>query len=151
MGTVRVAMAFPGTVHQAEMRWYDTARWPEWVDGLERIVRVEGDWPRAGARVIWESTPAGRGRVTETVVGYEALAGQQLEVDDDSIRARQSVGFSPLDDDVEVELSLEYAIKQRSIFTAVIDALFIRRAMAASLRATLTRFGAELASDRQLA
>ena len=46
----------------------------------------------------------------------------------------------------EVALSLEYEIKHRSIFTPLIDLLFIRRAMTTSLSTTLARFGAELAS-----
>ena len=65
--------------------WYDTRRWPAWVDGLDRVVDVAGDWPQAGASVTWESGPAGRGRVIERVVSHEALAGQTLEVQDDSI------------------------------------------------------------------
>jgi hypothetical protein len=149
MRVVRVAQAFPGSVHEAETLWYDTRRWQLWIDGLERIVQVDGDWPRIGATVIWESTPAGRGRVCERVVGYKQLAGQQLEVGDDSINGRQSVAFSPVDDEVEVELRLEYEIKKRSIFTALVDALFIRRAMATSMGATLARFGVELAAARE--
>jgi hypothetical protein len=55
------------------------------------------------------------------------------------------VAFTPVDEHVEVKLSLEYEIKQSSFFTPLIDLLFIRRAMAASLRATLARFAAESA------
>jgi hypothetical protein len=145
MRTVSVVLPFPGTVHEAETCWYDTRRWPAWVDGLDRIVDVAGNWPRAGASVTWESGPAGRGRVVERVVSHEPLAGQTLDVQDDSIKGRQSVAFTPVDEEVEVALSLEYEIKNRSIFTPLIDMLFIRRAMATSLRTTLARFGAELA------
>ena len=146
MRTVSVAQPFPGTVHEAETCWYDTRRWPAWVDGLDRIVDVAGNWPRAGASVTWESGPAGRGRVVERVVSHEALAGQTLDVQDDSIQGRQSVAFTPAGEEVEVALSLEYEIKNRSIFTPLIDVLFIRRVMTTSLRTTLARFGAELAS-----
>ena len=55
--------------------WYDTGRWVAWVDGLDAVVSVDGDWPRVGATVSWQSGPAGRGRVTERVVGYEPLGG----------------------------------------------------------------------------
>lgn len=144
MRTVLVAQQFPGSVDQAQARWYDTSRWPAWVDGLSRVIRVDGEWPQVGASVTWESAPAGRGRVIERVVGYEHLVGQTVEVDDDSITGRQSVHFRPAQDGVEVDLSLEYALKRRSILTPVIDALFIRRAMASSLRMTLVRFGGQL-------
>lgn len=146
MRTVSVARRLPGTVHEAETCWYDTRRWPAWVDGLDRVVEVTGDWPHAGAGVRWESGPAGRGRVLERVISQEPLAGQTLDVQDDSIHGRQSVAFMPADEDVEVALSLEYEIKNRSVFTPLVDLLFIRRAMARSLSTTLARFGAELAS-----
>jgi hypothetical protein len=151
MRTVRVAMSFPATVHEAESCWYDAARWPDWVDGLDRIVALSADWPRVGAGVDWESGPAGRGSVHERVIAHEPLVGQQLEVRDDSIQGRQSVAFTPVDGGVEVALTLEYRITRRSVFMPVIDFLFVGRAMAASMGTTLARFGAELASRREAA
>jgi hypothetical protein len=145
MGRVSAEAAFAASVPEAEARWYDTPRWPEWVDGCRRVTRVEGEWPRAGATVSWVSNPAGRGRVVELVVGYETGVGQTLEVQDDSIRARQRVAFHRLDGGVRVELALDYELKSRSILTPVLDPLFIRRAMTASLHSTLARFGAVLA------
>ena len=68
MATVRVAQSFDASVHEAETGWYDTSRWPSWVEGLEQVVAVDGDWPAVGSRVRWRSGPAGRGSVTETVV-----------------------------------------------------------------------------------
>jgi hypothetical protein len=140
---VTVTRRVSGSVHEVESRWYDTARWTGWVDGFDHIVTISGEWPRSGASVTWQSGPAGRGRVTERVSTYEPLQGQELEVEDDAIRGRQRISFNPSDDVVEVELSLEYEIKQGSFFTPLIDLLFIRRAMASSLQATLSRFGAE--------
>jgi len=148
MARVVVALSFPGTVHEAESCWYDTAHWPAWVDGLERVLDVAGGWPEPGGSVRWESGPAGRGRVSERVAAYEPLSGQTVEVEDDAIRGHQHVAFTPAGDSVEVALSLEYEIKRRSIVTPLIDVLFIRRAMERSLRATLTRFGAQLAGTR---
>ena len=148
MRVVRVARRFPATVHEAEQLWYDTDRWPTWVDGLAHVAKVDGGWPEVGSKVIWDSYPAGRGRVVERVVAHEARAGQALEVEDESIRGRQSVVFTLLPERVEVELELEYEIKKRSVFTPVVDLLFIRRAMLTSLGTTLSRFGVELAAAR---
>jgi hypothetical protein len=80
---------------------------------------------------------------------YEPLAGQTVDVADESIEGRQSVAFSPADGSVEVVLTLEYEVKQRNFFTPLIDVLFIRRAMELSLRTTLTSFGVELADRRR--
>jgi hypothetical protein len=148
MRAVRVALTLEGTVHDAERCWYDTSRWPAWVDGLDRVVDVSDGWPEAGATVRWESAPAGRGSVVETVLAREPLGGQTIEVRDDSIRGRQTVAFTPMADGVEVRLTLEYEIIRRSLLTPLIDALFIRRPMATSLSTTLSRFGAELSTRR---
>jgi hypothetical protein len=149
MRLVSAAETFPGSVHEAEIVWYDTDRWSTWVDGLERVEHVSASWPEAGASVTWQSGPAGRGRVVERVVSHEALDGQTLEVEDDSIRGRQTVTFTPDDEGVAVVLSLEYEIKGRSPLTPLIDLLFIRPAFRNSIRATLHRFGVELAAARE--
>jgi hypothetical protein len=148
MGRASADDAFAASVPDAEALWYDTERWPDWIDGLSRVARREGDWPRAGATVTWISNPAGRGRVVEHVLSYEPKVGQTLEVEDDSIRGRQSVAFDGLEGGVRVELALEYELRAHSLVTPLVDLLFIRRAMAASLRSTLTRFGAELLRER---
>ena len=51
---------------------------------------------------------------------------------------------------VDVGLELDYQLKRRPPGWQVVDLLFIRRAMRDSLRRTLTRFGRELAADREL-
>lgn len=148
MRAARVARAFDATVSAAERCWYDTCRWPEWVEGLERVIEVADGWPGVGASVVWESGPAGRGRVIERVLEYEPLRGQASEVRDSSIRGRQTVTFSAAGDGVEVALALEYQLLRRSLVSPVVDLLFIRRAMTASLGATLNRFGVRLCADR---
>jgi Polyketide cyclase / dehydrase and lipid transport len=149
MRAVAWSLSFPGAVHEAEACWYDTSRWTAWVDGLDRVVSVDDSWPCAGATVVWDSGPAGRGRVVEQVVEYEARSGQMVDVEDDSISGRQRVSFTPVDGSVEVAMSLEYELKRRSLVTPLVDVLFIKRAMTASLRTTLTRFGVQLAAARE--
>lgn len=148
MAVVRSQGQYPGSVHEAEACWYDTNRWPLWVDQLDRVVTIEGGWPNVGGTVVWQSGPAGRGRVREHVIGYQALGGQTVEVEDDSITGRQTVTFIPEEDGVGVELALDYSIKKRSPFTWLVDLLFIRRLMAGSLRSTLGRFGTALETSR---
>jgi hypothetical protein len=145
MAKVGASMAVAASVHDAAEVWFDTARWPDWVDGLEEVASVEGEWPTVGSSVVWRSVPAGRGRVTERVVGFDPLGGQTVEVTDDSITGRQTVTFTPLDDGVEVALELEYRIRKRSIFNFIVDPLFVRNAWRTSLRATLGRFAIEVA------
>ena len=144
MAAIRATDTFAASVAEAERCWYDTARWPRWVDGLDAVTAVSAPWPEAGAAVHWVSGPAGRGEVTERVIAREALRGQTLAVSDASLEGEQSVRFTPDGDRVEVTLTLDYRLRRRSPLMAVVDRLFIRRPMQVSLQATVSRFGAEL-------
>ena len=135
-------------MYEAETCWYDLTRWPQWVDQLDRVVEVQGDWPRAGSVVVWESGPAGRGRVTERASEYEPRSGQTSEVQDDSLSGRQTVAFIPSADGVWVELSLDYKLKRRSPISGLANLFFIRRLMSASLARTLAEFGTVLKASR---
>jgi hypothetical protein len=144
LGQVSARIDLPATVGQAEALWYDTARWPAFVDGLRRVLSVAGPWPAAGARVEWESHAGGRGRVVERVVAFDAGRGQSLDVEDEGVSGRQAVSFEAHGDGVRVTLALDYAVRRRSPLTPLVDALFIRRSQRESLQRTLARFGAEL-------
>jgi Polyketide cyclase / dehydrase and lipid transport len=144
-GRAQATLTVLGTVEAVEACWHDTTAWSKWVDGLDHVVSVEGDWPWRGATVTWQSHPAGRGRVTERVVSYQPQAGQALEVQDTSITGEQRVAFAQTGEQVLVTLSIEYELVRRTLVTPLVDLLFIRRAMASSLRTTLSRFELELA------
>jgi hypothetical protein len=151
MGRARATQSVPGLASDAEALWYDPQRWPAWVDGFGHSVKLEGEWPGAGARSVWDSKPRGRGRVVERVTAYEARAGQTLEVEDEKLRGTQRVSFRPAADSVEVTLELEYQLKERNAFTPFADALFIRRALRDSLKRSLLRFARERRADMELA
>jgi polyketide cyclase/dehydrase/lipid transport protein len=148
MGRVSARVDVPGQASEAEELWYDHRRWPSFVDGLKIVARVDGDWPHAGARLVWDSWPEGRGRVMEEVVGYEARVGQSLAVEDDKLRGTQRVAFSPHEGGVTVSLELEYELKDPRLRFAPLDILFIRRPQRESLERTLRRFAAELRAER---
>ena len=150
MPTVRAEIQVTGTVSDAESLWYDTSRWQTFIDQLAHVDRTEDPWPEAGGKVIWDSNPAGRGRVVERAIAYEPRAGQTVEVEDESIVGTQYVSFTPAgNDEVLVALTLEYRIKKRSPLTPLLDVLFVRRPMTASLQSTLYHFAIELGSARE--
>lgn len=139
MPRARASVAVPGRISDAEALWYDLRRWPAFVDGFERLETVEGEWPRAGACVVWASTSGGRGRVTERVVTHSVRGGQTVEVSDPQVTGTQTVTFS----DGRVALELRYELRERSVFAL----FFVRRAFTDSLRRTLERFARELRAD----
>jgi hypothetical protein len=149
MGRVRASIDVPGLASEAEALWYDTTRWPTFIDGLHHVARLEGDWPHEGARVVWDSNPGGRGRVQERVTAYAAREGQTHAVEDEKIHGTQQVTFTPTAAGVSVALELRYEIKERTPTMAIVDLLFIRRPQREALQRTLRRFRTELASERE--
>jgi hypothetical protein len=146
---VSATITVPGRAVHAERVWYDPARWASWIDGFGHVVSLDDDWPRKGARRLWDSPPQGRGRVSETVLAYEMRIGQSLEVEDARLSGTQSVTFEPQPESVKITLTLDYRLKDRNLITPLVDLLFIRRALNDSLRRTLRRFNSELAAERQ--
>ena len=149
MGRVHASIVVPGLTSQAEELGYDTTRWASFVDGLHHIARLDGDWPRAGARVLWDSQPGGRGRVQERVTSFVAREGQTLQVEDEKLHGTQRVSFTPVEGGVMVTLELRYTLKQQRPGMAVVDLLFIRRPQRESLERTLRRFRTEVAAERE--
>ena len=149
MGRAKASIEVPGLASDAEALWYDPVRWAAWVDGFGHVVELSEDWPAAGT-LQWNSTPGGRGRVLETVTAYEPRLGQTLAVEDGRVRGSQRVEFTPGPEAVSVALTLDYELKQRNALTWLVDALFVRRAIAASLRRTLARFARERRGDMEL-
>src|ERR1700744_3677456 len=80
MRPVQTVQTFAASVHDAERCWFDTSRWQSWVDGLAGVLEPREPWPMVGGGVTWESGPAGRGRVTETVVAYAPGDAQTVDV-----------------------------------------------------------------------
>jgi hypothetical protein len=130
--------------------WSDPDRWPSFVEGFARRLELTEAWPEAGGRVVWESTPDGRGRVTETVAenAPDRFATQVFEK---ALTGVQTLRALPASDGSEVELSLEYELTRYGPLGGVADALFIRRALRDSLRRTLYRFAIEAEEEAELA
>jgi Polyketide cyclase / dehydrase and lipid transport len=149
MGRATASITVKGRAAEAEALWYDPYRWPSWIDGFGHVIKLEGDWPDVGARLLWASPPGGRGLVQERVVAYESRTGQTLEVEDEKMTARQTVAFKPGLEETEVTLTLEYQLKERNPLTPIVDTLFIRRTMTDALRRTLRRFANERAAEIQ--
>jgi polyketide cyclase/dehydrase/lipid transport protein len=149
MGRAQASVEVPGLASEAEALWYDPIRWPAFIDGFGHLVEISEEWPASGT-AVWNSAPGGRERVIERVEAYEPRAGQTLAVEDSRLRGTQRVTFTPGSDHTKVTLSLQYEIKERTPVTWLVDLLFVRRAVVASLRRTLARFARERRGDMEL-
>ena len=151
MGKVKAAVVVPGRISEAEALWYDLERWPAFVDGFASVSRLQGEWPGQGAVLAWDSVPAGRGRVLETVTEYEPRVGQTLEVEDEKLRGTQRIAFTAAEDDAtRVTLSLDYVLKGANFLTPIFDFIFVRRPVRESLHRTMSKFARERRGDAEL-
>jgi uncharacterized membrane protein len=151
MGKAQRAGVVDLTPSRAFELWTDVSRWPTFVDGFGHVERIDDAWPEAGAKVVWESVPTGRGTVTERV--RHALPGEriQTEVIEERLRGTQTVEFAPAEEGgTAVILTLEYELVRTGPLSWITDVLFIRRAQNDALARTLSRFGIEAAEEAAL-
>jgi hypothetical protein len=131
--------------------WVDTSRWPTFVDGFANIEREDAGWPAEGAKLVWRSTPAGRGRVTEKVLTAERPVLLSTAVLEEKLTGTQRVSFEPVEDGgTAVALEIEYTLTSGGPFRFLTDLLFIRRAEGDALARTLRRFAIEAAEEAAL-
>ena len=134
--------------------WTDLRRWPVFVEGFQTVLSGAREWPAPGTRLIWQSTPGGRGRVTERVLDLRPAERIVTEVFEEQLVGRQTVSFGPVvaggGGEATVELALEYELAREAPLKGLVDLLFIRRALRDALARTLRRFAIEAAEDARL-
>jgi Polyketide cyclase / dehydrase and lipid transport len=139
----------PVTPLVAQRLWTDTTRWPTFVDGFGHVLEQDERWPEPGAKVVWQSGPAGRGRVTERI--RENAAGVvSTDIFEDQMTAVQTARFAADGDGCEVVLELDYELTRGGPLRKLTDVIFIRRALAMALDRTLRRFSTEAADEATL-
>ena len=127
--------------------WTDVRRWPTFIEGFAHG-EPSADWPAEGAKLVWTSTPGGRGRVTERVSRSERPAAFATRVYEEALAGEQLTTFTPAEDGrTRVELRLEYELAKGGPLRAIADVLFIRRALGQALGRTLARFATEAAEE----
>jgi len=148
--TARAQVELVLTPEAALRLWSDVNRWSSFVEGYARQVELSPDWPSGGSRVIWESTPAGRGRVTEKVAEGEGPDRFVTQVFEERLHGTQTFRVVESEPGSRAELSLEYTLTKYGPLSAIADAIFIRRAIRDSLRRTLARFAVEAEDEAGL-
>jgi Polyketide cyclase / dehydrase and lipid transport len=150
---VRIAKAEVEVVlaPEAALRlWTDATRWPTFIEGFARVIEQDPGWPAEGSRLVWESIPTGRGRVTEKVVRGAAAERFATQVFEDRLMGLQTVRAAESEAGSRVELSLEYTLTKYGALGGVADAIFIRRALRDALHRTLSRFAVEAEEEAGL-
>ncbi len=151
MSSVRRAVVVELTPQEAYELWTDVDRWATFVDGFGHAQRIDPSWPAEGAKLVWQSPPAGRGTVTERVLTAEPGKRFSTRVFEERLTGVQTVEFAPAEEGgAQVALQLEYQLQTGGPLKGVMDALFIRRAQDDAVRRTLKRFATEAAEQAAL-
>jgi uncharacterized membrane protein len=140
----------PLTPAEAYELWTDVRRWPTFVDGFANPQRLDDAWPAAGAKLVWQSVPGGRGVVTEKVIRSVPATVHEAAVFEERLDGTQTVTFAEEEEGTRVELVLDYNVRVGGPLRPLVDALFIRRAQNDALRRTLRRFATEAAEQAAL-
>ena len=150
MRTARAQAELPLTPEAALRLWSDVNRWSSFVEGFARVVEQSPDWPAGGARIVWDSTPAGRGRVTEKVAEGEGPDRFVTQVFEDRLHGIQTFRVVESEGGSRAELRLEYTLTKFGPLSTLADVIFIRRAIRDSLRRTLARVAVEAEDEAGL-
>jgi Polyketide cyclase / dehydrase and lipid transport len=142
-------LSLPLAPSEALALWSNVERWPSFVEGFARRLELTDTWPEPGGRVVWESTPDGRGRVTERVTEREPDRFS-TQIFEKALTGTQTLRALPATDGSEVELSLEYDLTRYGPLSGLADALYIRRALRDALKRTLFRFSIEAEEEASL-
>lgn len=150
MASVRNDIEVALSPERAIALWLDTARWPTFVEGFAHIEERDSDWPHPGSRVVWQSRPGGRGRVTEKVKAVAATEAV-ITVYEDALHGTQTLVFEPgAQGGCCVRVELDYELAEAGPLKKLADALFIRRALSDAQKRTLRRFATEAAEEGAL-
>ena len=156
MTVVRQATVVPLSPVRAAGLWTDLSRWASFVEGFKHVVEVDASWPEAGSKLVWQSIPGGRGRVTERVLEHE-LTGESArmvsQVFEEALSGRQRVSLEPAGDgadEARIAVELDYELARRGPLRRLVDLLFIRRALSDSVARTLRRFATEAEEEASL-
>ena len=150
MGTVKETIAVRLDPRRAYVLWTDVGRWPTFVDGFARPRQLDDGWPEPGSKLVWESTPEGRGMVTERVVESQPGVRLVTEVFEERCAGTQAVAFEPDEEGALIQIEYDYELARGGPLRGITDVLFIRRAQSDALVRTLRRFATEAAEEAAL-
>ena len=141
MADVAESVVVDASLAEAWELYFDPDMWPAWVDGFARVRSASG-YPERGGELRWESTPAGRGLVTEHVLEHEPRRLHRVEFSDPESEGELQTTFEIVGEHAtKVEQKMTYRLPGGGPLRALTDALFIRPQFRRSLRRSLERFG----------
>jgi uncharacterized membrane protein len=142
VATLSESVLVEASLAEAWGYYFEPSGWPAWVDGFH-TVESASDYPHAGGTLVWRSTPAGRGTVSERVLDHEPRKLHRITFEDPGSSGELTTRFAVEGKATKVTLELTYALASRGVFAWLTDRLFVRGQVTKSLQRTLVRFRLE--------
>ncbi len=147
MATVSETVSIAAPLGEVWDLYFDSRRWPAWVDQFAAIVTMDAAYPAAGTSLVWRSGGAGRGEVRERILEHDPQRRHRIEFSDPACRGELVSTFTPTDEGTSVNLEMSYELVSGGILSKVSDALFVRSQMKGSLGRTLVGLRAEAGGE----
>ena len=122
--------------------YFEPRMWPAWVDGFGSVESSTG-YPEDGGTLVWRSTAAGRGTVTERVTEHHPRRRHRIEFSDPQSTGALLTKFEIEGDATRVTLELDYSLPRAGPLAWLTDRLFVRAQVARALQRTLAAFKRE--------
>ena len=146
MAKVEASVEIDATLAEVWDLYFDPARWASWADGFGSVVSSDA-YPERGGKLIWRSTSAGRGQVTERVVEHQPRSLHRIEFEDPDSAGELETTFEMLPGEsgrrINVRQGLTYRLTTGGPLRPVTDVLFIRPQMRGSLERSLVELRLE--------
>lgn len=141
MGEINGEIEVAASVADVWEVYIDRARWSHWVDGFDSILSSER-YPEVGGLMVWRSTPAGRGEVSERVTAHEPRRLHRIVYTDPGSSGEVETRFEMVpaagsERRTKVNVTHSYALEGGGLTAPVVDRLFVRPQMQRSLDRTL--------------
>ncbi len=143
MATLLESLAVDASLAEVWDFYFDARGWSSWVDGLQAVESAEG-YPEAGGTLVWRSTPAGRGTVTEQVTEHQPRRRHQIEFADPGSSGTLLSRFEVAGPGTRVTLELDYRLARVGILSTITERLFVRGQVRQSLQRSLLRLKHEV-------
>ncbi|MDQ2675252.1 MAG: SRPBCC family protein, partial [Actinomycetota bacterium] len=102
------------------------------------VIATDG-YPLAGGTLVWRTGAAGRGEITEEVIGHEPRTRHRIRFQDPTMRGELETRFALEGTRTRISQSMSYALAERGVF-AFLGALFVRSQVRRSIERSLEAF-----------
>lgn len=152
MAEVGAEVEVPAPLAEVWDLYFDRVRWRAWVDGFGRV-RDSSGYPEEGGTLSWESTGAGRGTVSESVLAHEPRSLHRVSFSDPGSEGELETRFEIVSSGGEepvtrVSQTMRYRTRLPRPLAAITDRLFIRAQMRRSVERSLAGLRAEAAASQ---